>query len=167
MDLQDITGVPIDHAMGGQICQIEEATPINRHSITRLSSMSGTHPHSNNGNSNKHNGTTRVNRVTANTNTRTNTIQDGMTNSTTRTGTTNTPTTSFSMQMINVCGLRGKLDIPEFRNTLEMYDINLISETKLDAADEDHIIEVITTMRLKAFFKHRTHELHLNQVNCV
>ena len=81
-----------------------------------------------------------------------------MTNSTTRTGTTttNTPTTSFSMQMINVCGLRGKLDIPEFRNTLEMYDINLISETKLDAADEDHIIEVITTMRLKAFFKHRT-----------
>ena len=59
---------------------------------------------------------------------------------------------NISIQMINVCGLKSKLDIPEFRDTLEVYDISLLCETKLDEADEDYILGFITPLRLKAFF---------------
>ena len=62
---------------------------------------------------------------------------------------------SFSMQIINVCGLKGKLDIPEFKNNLRLFDISLLCETKLDKMDENYIIDIITPLRLKAFFKHR------------
>ena len=62
---------------------------------------------------------------------------------------------NLSLQIFNVCGLRNKLDIPEFRDTLEMYDISFLCESKLDKADEDYILSVITPLSLKAFFKHR------------
>ena len=62
---------------------------------------------------------------------------------------------NLSFQIFNVCGLRNKLDIPEFRDTLEMYDISLLCESKLDKADEDYILSVITPLSLNAYFKHR------------
>ena len=46
-----------------------------------------------------------------------------------------TDTKNLSIQMVNVCGLRNKLDIPEFRDTLEMYDISLLCESLLDKVD--------------------------------
>ena len=45
------------------------------------------------------------------------------------------PGVKLTMQSINVCGLKGKLEIKEFRETLERHDISLLSETKLDNAD--------------------------------
>ena len=57
--------------------------------------------------------------------------------------------------MINVCGLKSKLDIPEFRDTLKVHDISLLCETKLDECDEDYILSLITPLKLKAYFKHR------------
>ena len=62
---------------------------------------------------------------------------------------------NISIQMINVCGLKSKLDIPEFKDALEACDISLLCETKLDQVDEDYILGVITPLKLKAFFKHR------------
>ena len=62
---------------------------------------------------------------------------------------------NLTIQMINVCGLRGKLDIPEFRDNLKVYDISLLCETKLDECDEDYILSFITPLKLKAFFKQR------------
>ena len=54
-----------------------------------------------------------------------------------------------------MCGLRGKLDIIEFRNKLQSFDISFLSETKLDDADIDTIQGIITNLGLKAFFKNR------------
>ena len=51
------------------------------------------------------------------------------------------------MQIINVCGLKGKLDIPEFKNNLRLFDISLLCETKLDKIDEGYIIDIITPLR--------------------
>ena len=48
-------------------------------------------------------------------------------------------TNHLSVQSINVCGLKGKLKIPEFRDNLKCYDISLLSETKLDNADTELI----------------------------
>ena len=62
---------------------------------------------------------------------------------------------TISMQSINVCGLKSKLDIPEFRDTLKVYDISLLCETKLDECDEEYILSLISPLKLKAFFKHR------------
>ena len=62
---------------------------------------------------------------------------------------------NLTIHMINVCGLKSKLDIPNFRDTLKVYDISLLCETKLDECDEDYILSFITPRKLKAFFKHR------------
>ena len=62
---------------------------------------------------------------------------------------------NISIQMINVCGLKSKLDIPEFRDTLKAHDISLLCETKLDECDEDYILSLIAPLKLKAYFKHR------------
>ena len=59
---------------------------------------------------------------------------------------------NLTIQMINVCGLKSKLDIPEFRDNLIVYDISLLCETKLDECDEDYILSFITPLKLKAFF---------------
>ena len=61
-----------------------------------------------------------------------------------------------SIQSINVCGLKRKLiDIPEFKTTLNKYDISLLSETKIDDADIELIEESLHSLKLKAFFKNR------------
>ena len=71
------------------------------------------------------------------------------------TNVTNIRTEPFTFQMFNVCGLKSKLGIPEFTDNLKAYDITLMCETKLDKADDEHIMSYITPLRLKAFFKHR------------
>ena len=53
------------------------------------------------------------------------------------------------------CGLKSKLDIPEFRDILKAHDIFLMCETKLDECDEDYILSLIAPFKLKAYFKHR------------
>ena len=65
------------------------------------------------------------------------------------------PGLKLTMQSINVCGLKGKLEIKEFRETLERHDISLLSETKLDNADIDNVKDTISNLKLKAFFKNR------------
>ena len=61
----------------------------------------------------------------------------------------------LSIQSINVCGLKGKLKIPEFRENLKLFDISLLCETKLDDADIELIQESISDLNLKAVFKNR------------
>ena len=68
---------------------------------------------------------------------------------------TSEQTTHLSIQAINVCGLKQKLKIPEFMNTLKLYDISLLCETKLDDADKELIEESVSDLKLKAFFKNR------------
>ena len=64
-------------------------------------------------------------------------------------------TNHLSLQAINVCGLKQKSKIPEFMNTLKLYDISLLCETKLDDADKELIEESVSDLKLKAFFKNR------------
>ena len=61
----------------------------------------------------------------------------------------------LSLQILNVCGLRRKIEIPEFRNALKSHDISLLCETKLDDADNDTIQEAVKDLNLKVFFKNR------------
>ena len=61
----------------------------------------------------------------------------------------------LSMQIINVCGLKRKLLLEPFRETLSQFDISLLCETKLDNADIELVQESISDLKLKAFFKNR------------
>ena len=52
---------------------------------------------------------------------------------------------AFSMKnlkflAINTCGLRSKLDYPEFVELIHSYDIIVVQETKLDDIDSIHSI---------------------------
>ena len=58
-------------------------------------------------------------------------------------------------QILNVCGLEGKLGTPEFRDALENYDISFFCETHMDDADTEHVQEIIDSINLCAFFKNR------------
>ena len=58
----------------------------------------------------------------------------------------------LSLQIINVCGLRRKIEIPEFKDALKSHDISLLCETKLDDADSENIQEAIKDLNLKVFF---------------
>ena len=71
----------------------------------------------------------------------------------TGTNSTNTTGVNLSMQTINVCGLRRKLDIKEFRDTLQRYNISFLCETKLDDMDIDIILDIIDNLGLKDFFQ--------------
>lgn len=47
---------------------------------------------------------------------------------------------SFKLLSLNVCGLKNKLEYPEFKTMLNMYDIVCLTETKfdnLDVVDDD------------------------------
>ena len=56
---------------------------------------------------------------------------------------------------LNVCGLSSKLEYPEFRNTLENYDVVSLCETKLDNADNEYITSEFANLGFTVFIKNR------------
>ena len=61
----------------------------------------------------------------------------------------------LSLQIVNVCSLKKRLDTPEFRNALNSCDILLLCETRLDDADIEYVQEILDGLNLCAYFKNR------------
>ena len=61
----------------------------------------------------------------------------------------------LKIQSFNVCGLIGRLDVPEFRKTLTDFNLTLLCETHLDDADNDLVREKLECLNLNIMFKNR------------
>ena len=57
--------------------------------------------------------------------------------------------------ILNVCGIRSKIDTPDFREMCKSYDIICLSETKLDDVDNEDMREKFKEIGFTAYIKNR------------
>ena len=62
---------------------------------------------------------------------------------------------SICFLSLNICGLKSKLIIPEFRSNLSKYSIICLSESKLDDIDNDFVSNELNKLGFSVYFKNR------------
>ena len=61
----------------------------------------------------------------------------------------------ISIVSLNTCGIRSRIEIPEFLETCKLHDILCFSETKLDNTLNDLVYETFSNIGFHVFLKHR------------